>query len=106
MNYRYMRIIVMFDLPTLTLQNNKNYRDFRKFLLKNGFIMMQESIYIKLALNPPAAEKIRKQVRKVIPDEGLVQMLTITEKQFHDMELLVGSKQTKYLDSDKRFIKI
>ena len=106
MNYRYMRIIVMFDLPTLTLQDNKNYRDFRKFLLKNGFIMMQESIYIKLALNPPAAEKIRKQVRKVIPDEGLVQMLTITEKQFHDMELLVGSKQTKYLDSDKRFIKI
>lgn len=106
MSYRYMRIIVMFDLPTLTLQDNKNYRDFRKFLLKNGFIMMQESIYIKLTLNPTAAEHTRKQVRKAIPNDGLVQMLTITEKQFQDMEFLVGNRQTKYLENDKRFVKI
>lgn len=96
----------MFDLPTLTTEDNRNYRQFRKFLIKNGFILMQESIYTKFALNPSSAELIRKQVRKAIPKDGLVQMLTITEKQFQDMELLLGNKQTKYLDSDKRFIKI
>ena len=104
MNYRYMRIIVMFDLPTLTVEDNRNYRQFRKFLIKSGFIMMQESIYTKLALNPSSAELYRKQVRKAIPKDGLVQMLTITEKQFQDMELLLGKTQTTCLDSDKRFV--
>ncbi|MDY5440040.1 MAG: CRISPR-associated endonuclease Cas2 [Eubacteriales bacterium] len=101
-----MRIIVMFDLPTLTVEDNRNYRQFRKFLIKSGFIMMQESIYTKLALNPSSAELYRKQVRKAIPKDGLVQMLTITEKQFQDMELLLGKTQTACLDSDKRFVKI
>ena len=45
-----MRVIVMFDLPTLTKDNMRDYRRFRKFLLKNGFIMLQESIYTKLTL--------------------------------------------------------
>lgn len=106
MNYRYMRIIVMFDLPTSTSKEMRNYRKFRKFLIKNGFIMMQESIYTKLALNSSSAESVRKQVRKALPDNGLIQMLTITEKQFQDMELLSGEKQSLYLDSDKRFIKL
>lgn len=94
----------MFDLPTLTSGDMRNYREFRRFLIKNGFIMMQESIYTKLAINPQSAELVRKQVRKVIPKDGLVQMLTITEKQFQDMELLIGNTQNSVLDSDKRFI--
>lgn len=96
----------MFDLPTYTSEDMRNYRQFRKFLIKNGFIMMQESIYTKLALNPTSAEAARKQVRKALPQDGLIQMLTITEKQFQDMELLSGQKHCGYIDSDKRFIKL
>lgn len=40
-----MRVIVMFDLPVLTAQERRDYTRFRKHLLKNGFLMMQESIY-------------------------------------------------------------
>ena len=47
MSYRFMRVIVFFDLPTLTLEDKKEYRNFRKFLLKRGFAMMQESVYSK-----------------------------------------------------------
>lgn len=104
MNYRYMRILVMFDLPTLTVAEQRDYRQFRRFLIKNGFIMMQESIYTKLVINPIVAKQYRKIVAKAVPQKGLVQMLTITEKQFSDMELLLGSTQTTYLDNDNRFI--
>lgn len=106
MNYRYMRIMVMFDLPVYTTSDQREYRKFRKFLIKNGFIMMQESIYTKLALNPPSADLIKKQVRKEIPKDGLVQMLTITEKQFNSMEMLVGKEQSTYIDSDRRLIEL
>ena len=58
MTYRYMRVIVLFDLPITTSENIRQYAKFRKFLLKSGFIMMQESVYCKLALNMTAAEAI------------------------------------------------
>lgn len=94
----------MFDLPTLTVAEQRDYRQFRRFLIKNGFIMMQESIYTKLVINPIVAKQYRKLVAKAVPKKGLVQMLTITEKQFSDMELLLGSTQTTYLDNDNRLI--
>ncbi len=101
-----MRIIVMFDLPTETLVDMREYRKFRQFLIKNGFLMMQESIYIKLALNTPTAEQYRKIVRKHLPENGLVQMLTITEKQFQSMELLLGQSQSTVCDSDERYLEL
>ena len=51
MSYRYMRVIVFFDLPSVTVAERKEYLRFRKFLLSDGYIMMQESVYCKLALN-------------------------------------------------------
>ena len=51
MSYRFMRILVMFDLPTETSEERRDYRKFRKNLIKNGFIMMQESVYVKLVMN-------------------------------------------------------
>ena len=46
-----MRVIVFFDLPVDTLEHKRAYRKFRKFLIEKGFLMMQESVYCKLALN-------------------------------------------------------
>ena len=46
-----MRVIVFFDLPVLTDANRIDYRTFRKFLIKSGFMMIQESVYCKLAQN-------------------------------------------------------
>ena len=90
MSYRYMRLIVMFDLPTSDFIDMKNYRSFRKFLIRNGFMMMQESIYSKIAINQSVAKLIANKVRENKPPKGLVQMFIITEKQFSRMEILVG----------------
>ncbi len=97
-------MIVFFDLPTETAEDKKAYRDFRKFLIKKGFIMMQESVYCKLALNATVADSIVKAVKSSKPQNGLVQLLTVTEKQFSKMEYIVGSAQDTVLDSDDRLV--
>ena len=66
--------------------------------------MLQESVYCKLALNSTVAEAIVSNIRKNKPIEGLVQVLTITEKQFSKVELIVGTKKSEVLDSDERLI--
>ena len=99
-----MRVLVFFDLPTETSAQRRAYTHFRKFLIRSGFIMMQESVYTKLAPNGTVADSIRENVRKHKPEEGLVQMLTVTEKQFSRMELLVGQTQTEILEDDRRLV--
>lgn len=99
-----MRVLVFFDLPVLTEKNRKDYRDFRKFLIKSGFLMMQESVYCKLAQNSAAADAIAENVKKNKPNAGIVQLLKVTEKQYSKMEFIVGSNTTNVLDSDERLV--
>lgn len=104
MSYRFMRVIVFFDLPTLTVEDKKEYLKFRKFLLREGFIMMQESVYTKLVLNGSTANLVRNKVRKNKPKAGLVEMLTITEKQYSSIEYISGMAQQMVLETDERLI--
>lgn len=99
-----MRVIVFFDLPVQTSAERREYSRFRKQLIRNGFIMMQESVYSKLALNMSAAAAIMEAVRREKPPEGLVQMLVITEKQYARMEYVVGERNSEIVDTDERTI--
>ncbi len=99
-----MRVMVLFDLPTETSANRHNYSKFRRFLIKNGFMMMQESVYIKLALNQNNTTGIIELVKKNKPPEGLVQILTITEKQFSKIEIITGSLSGNMVDNDERLL--
>ena len=62
MSYRFMRVLVLFDLPVLTGDQRREYARFRKFLLKSGFLMLQESVYCKLALNTTVVNGIVDQI--------------------------------------------
>ena len=99
-----MRVMVLFDLPVVTAAQKREYIRFRKYLLKSGFVMQQESVYSTLALNTSVAQRIAENVRKNKPKEGLVQMLTITEKQYNRMELLVGETKSEVLQTDERMV--
>ncbi len=99
-----MRVIVFFDLPTETALNRREYAKFRKFLIKEGFIMMQESVYCKLALNLTVASSVIDRIKKNKPSGGLIQLLTITEKQYNSMEFVVGRKSSDTVDSDERLV--
>ncbi len=106
MRCRVMRMLVFFDLPMLTKANLSEYRNFRSFLLKSGFIMMQKSVYSKLVLNNNSTKLLRTQVVKNLPKYGLVQLLTVTEKQFAEIEYLVGQSNSKVLSSIDRVVKL
>lgn len=99
-----MRILVFFDLPTLTNDDLREYRRFRKYLVKNGFFMMQESIYSKIALNQTAAKIVVGNLHKHKPTSGIVQVLAVTERQYANMEYLVGELHTEVLESDERLV--
>ncbi|MCB5387573.1 CRISPR-associated endonuclease Cas2 [Blautia glucerasea] len=99
-----MRVLVFFDLPVVTSENRRTYSKFRKFLLKNGFIMLQESVYCKLALNGTAVNAIIDNVHRNKPQEGLVQLLTVTEKQYSKMDIIIGELKSEVLDSDERLV--
>ena len=89
---RFMRLMVFFDLPVETAVQRKEYRLFRKFLIKDGYLMLQESVYAKLVVNDGAAGAAVMRLRKHRPPEGLVQVLKVTEKQFATMDYIVGNR--------------
>ena len=104
MSYRFMRVLVFFDLPTETGEERKNYRRFRKLLVENGFLMLQESVYCRLLLTPSAATSVVDVLRKGKPPAGIVQVLTVTERQFAGMEYIVGEHHSEIIDTDERLV--
>lgn len=99
-----MRVVVMFDLAMTTKSDLKKYRNFRKFLIEDGFLMLQESVYIKLALNQTAANFVKSRVRKNCPDSGNVIVFWLTEKQFSDLEIIGIEKKSTTLESTERLV--
>lgn len=92
MRYQQMRVMCMFDLPMETKEDQRSYRLFRKELLSNGFVMLQYSIYYRIVPNRPAGKKYESILKRMIPRNGEVRLLYVSEKQFEDMQLLVGMK--------------
>ena len=103
-SFRFMRMIVFFDLPTDTAEDRRCYRKFRTALIKNGFVMMQESVYCKLLTTPSVENSVKNMIQKNKPEKGIVQTLTVTEKQFSRMEYIIGENKNDILDSDERLI--
>lgn len=99
-----MRVVVFFDLPVLTEANRREYRMFRKYLIKSGFMMVQESVYCKLAQNSSVADAIVENLRKNKTGDGLVQVLRVTEKQYNKMDFIVGENTGDVLTSDERLV--
>ena len=99
-----MRVFVFFDLPVLTDANKREYRKFRKYLIKSGFLMVQESVYCKLAQNSSVATTINDGIKRNKPSEGIVQMRVITEKQYAKMEFVIGERKDNIIDSDDRLV--
>ncbi len=106
MNYRFMRIILFFDLPSITKKDHREYTKFVKHLKKNGFIMMQESVYTKLALTPSVVDSTLNKIRENLPKDGCVSVLTITENQFSSIEHMIGNFETDVINNMEKVIKL
>ena len=99
-----MRILLFFDLPTITKRDLRAYTRFRRELIKLGFLMQQESVYIKLVLNATEAGLVKNKLEKIKPQKGLIQLLTITEKQYSGIETILGESTTNVVNDVERLI--
>ncbi len=80
----------MYDLPTQTFRDKRNYQLFHKFLIKDGYDMLQYSLYSRICNSQVVAEKHISRLRMNLPESGNVRLLQVTEKQYTSMEFLVG----------------
>ena len=88
-----MWIFAMFDLPVDTRKARRRYAQFRKALVKDGFSMLQYSVYARYCASEESASAYRSRVRAAIPPEGYVRVLGVTDRQFGKMESYVGKSR-------------
>jgi len=91
-NYEFMRIVLMFDLPVVTKTQKRIYTKFRKLLLKKGYLMLQYSVYVKLFANRDSATRHIKVIKSSVPQAGQIRLMLLTEKQYANMEIIIGGK--------------
>lgn len=93
--YRIMWVMVFFDLPTETKKERKAASKFRKDMIKDGFNMFQFSIYLRHCPNRDNAEVHIKRIKRMLPEKGHVGILCVTDKQFGQMEVFIGKKESQ-----------
>lgn len=96
-----MRMIVFFDLPVKTAEERKIANKFRKSLIKDGYSMLQLSVYSRIVRGRDTLAKHQKRLLQMLPAQGNVRCLEVTEKQYANMKLLVGlpKQQEKKVDA-------
>lgn len=106
-DYRNMRILLLFDLPSVESYEKREYLQFRKHLLKNGYSMIQFSVYVKCINTQLKVDNELKKLYQFIPTNGNIRMLTVTEKQYQNMVMILGKKKINEIyNNAERYIKI
>ena len=101
---RFMRTILFFDLPSVTKKDHREYAKFIKLLKSKGFAMLQESVYTKLSINESVVDSTIRDIKKGLPPDGTISCLTVTEKQFAAIEVLLGEMTTDVLISEEKTV--
>lgn len=91
--YRVMWVLVFYDLPTETKKERKIAAQFRKDIMKDGFVMFQFSIYLRHCPSKENADVHIRRVKSLLPKSGMVGILCVTDKQFGAMELFHSAKE-------------
>jgi CRISPR-associated protein Cas2 len=91
--YSLMWLYVFFDLPTLTKANRKAAARFRKDLIRDGFTMMQWSVYVRHCASSESAAVHISRIKNFVPAQGLVSIVKITDRQFGETVHYVGRKE-------------
>jgi len=90
---RFMWLFVFFDLPTKTKENRSSAAKFRNFLLKDGYMMVQFSVYARICNGKDRVDKHIQRLRSVLPEKGSIRAMQITDKQYKRTMILVGTKK-------------
>ncbi|QKJ67320.1 CRISPR-associated endonuclease Cas2 [Deefgea piscis] len=92
---RFMRLLVFFDLPTITKADKRAYTLFRRFLLQDGYDMLQWSVYSRIVNGEDDVKKHQQRLVANLPKKGSIRCMKVSEKQYVAMEILVGTVTTQ-----------
>lgn len=101
--FRAMWLFAMFDLPVLTTEQRREYAQFRKLLLREGFAQLQFSVYARFAASEESVEATRVRIRTSIPPHGHVRLMAVTDHQYGKMEVWFGKKRKKVEDPPMQY---
>lgn len=91
--YQAVWLITLFDLPTDTQEARRQYTDFRKHLLKNGFMMLQYSVYARYTPSEEKAQVLRRRIKRNLPPDGEIRIMTLTDVQYGKMQIYRGKNR-------------
>lgn len=98
--YHIMWLFVFFDLPVITKKERKIANLFRKNLMKDGFVMLQYSVYIRHCASRESLAVHIKRVKSIVPETGLVTLLNVTDKQYGDIVNFCGKERKKKVPTE------
>lgn len=93
LGYRSMWLFALFDLPVKTKKDRRAYTDFRKALLREGFTMLQFSVYARHCASEDDAASYSRRIRAELPPMGQVRLVAVTDRQFSKMEVFLGPER-------------
>jgi CRISPR-associated protein Cas2 len=102
--YRYMWMMVMFDLPVAKASERKTATKFRNFLEKQGFSMCQFSVYARFCGQRERTEKIYNAIEANIPEKGHIKIIMFTDKQFGNIVTLENRKKQKSAENPEQYL--
>ena len=88
-------LLVVFDLPVMSREQRKRATDFRKYLLDEGFIMVQWSVYTRALVSHNRMDTQMRRLKLNIPPEGHVRALYVTQAQWERMFIMHGPPETE-----------
>ena len=91
--YKGMWLFAMFDLPVTTPRARRDYTRFRKLLIREGFSMLQYSVYARYYASEERTLAQRRRLRESLPPKGQVRLLAVTDRQFGKMEVFLGKSR-------------
>ncbi|AXK51605.1 CRISPR-associated endonuclease Cas2 [Spiroplasma alleghenense] len=97
-----MRMILFYDLPMNKKNLVKTYNQFRNKLLKEGFVLVQYSVYSKICINEESMNRLVSRIEKIKPSEGNIRAMIVTEKQYAKMIFFNGKKSLQEKESNDR----
>lgn len=99
-----MRLIVFFDLPTTSVAFKRAYTVFRRFLIQDGYDMLQWSVYARIINGEDMAEKHLARLAANLPKKGSVRCMKVSEKQYAGMKLMVGQLTSREKMGSQQFL--
>lgn len=103
---RFMRLLLFFDLPMITKNDLKQYRTFLKNIKILGFYMIQESVYVKMAIDSQSTKACINKINEIKPSSGNIIILSVTENQFASINIIIGESKTDVLSTNERMVEL